>query len=137
MRPFGRDGLQPVTDQKRNWQSPAPGWDEIVPEVGPEPGDHVVRKRQWGAFYATDLDLQLRRSGIGTVILCGISTNLGAESTERDAYERGYQQVFVDDACAARTAEEHAFAFRTVFPRIGRVRSADEVIATLGGPPAA
>ncbi len=137
MRPFGRDGLQPVTDQKRNRQSPPPGWDEIVPEVGPEPGDHVVRKRQWGAFYGTDLDLQLRRRGIGTVILCGISTNLGAESTERDAYERGYQQVFVDDACAARTAEEHAFAFRTVFPRIGRVRSADEVIATLGGPPAA
>ena len=105
-------------------------------ELGPQPGDHVVRKRQWGAFYGTDLDLQLRRRGIGTVVLCGISTNFGVESTAGDAYERGYQQVFVEDACAARTAEGHAFVFRTVFSRIGRVRSADEVVAALGEPTA-
>ena len=133
----GRDGLRPVTDQQVSWPSPPPGWDEIVPELGPEPGDHVVRKRQWGAFYGTDLDLQLRRRGIGTVVLCGISTNFGVESTARDAYERGYQQVFVEDACAARTAEEHGFVFRTIFSRIGRVRSAEEVIAALGELPAA
>jgi nicotinamidase-related amidase len=58
------------------------------------------------------------------------------ESTARDAYERGYQQVFVEDACSARVAEDHAFVFRTVFPGIGRVRQADEVIRALGRPTA-
>ena len=132
--PDGRDGLRPVVDQPAAWSSPPPGWDEIVPELGPRDGDHVVRKRQWGAFYGTDLDLQLRRRGIGTILLCGISTNVGVESTARDAYERGYQQVFVEDACSARAAEDHAFVFRTVFPRIGRVRQADEVMRALGRP---
>ncbi len=132
----GRDGLRPLVDQPAPWPSPPPGWDEIVPELGPRDGDHVLRKRQWGAFYGTDLDLQLRRRGIGTIILCGISTNLGVESTARDAYERGYQQVFVEDACSARAAEDHAFVFRTVFPRIGRVRQAEEVLQALAGPTA-
>ncbi|MHB1640520.1 MAG: hydrolase [Candidatus Dormibacteria bacterium] len=130
----GRDGLRPVVDQPAPWQSPPQGWDEIVPELGPRAGDHVVRKRQWGAFYGTDLDLRLRRRGIETILLCGISTNVGVESTARDAYERGYQQVFVEDACSARAAEDHAFVFRTVFPRIGRVRQADEVMIALGRP---
>lgn len=129
--PDGRDGLRPVLDEPVQWRSPEPGWDEIVPPLGPKPGDHVVRKRQWGAFYGTDLDLQLRRRQVNTILLCGISTNLGVESTARDAYERGYQQVFVEDACAARTAEEHAFVFGTVFPRIGRARSTEEVVAAL------
>lgn len=51
-----------------------------------------------------------------------------------EAYKRGYQQVFVEDACSARAAEDHAFVFRTVFPRIGRVRQADEVMRALGRP---
>ncbi len=132
----GRDALHPVVDQPAPRPSPPPGWDEIVPELGPRDGDHVVRKRQWGAFYGTDLDLQLRRRGIGTIILCGISTNFGVESTARDAFERGYQQVFVEDACSARAAEDHAFVFRTIFPRIGRVRRTEEVLQALTGPTA-
>ena len=64
-------------------------------------------------------------------MLCGISTNLGVESTARDAYERGYQQIFVEDACAARSADEHSFVFKTVFSRIGRARSTEEVLAAL------
>lgn len=54
----GRDGLRPVVDQPAAWQDPPPGWDETVPELGPRAGDHAVRKRRWGAFYGTDLDLQ-------------------------------------------------------------------------------
>jgi len=84
-----------------------------------------------GAFYGTELDLQLRRRGVDTIILCGISTNAGVESTARDAYERGYQQVFVEDAMAARDAEEHRHTVTTLFPRIGRVRSTEDVLAAL------
>ncbi|HUY61315.1 MAG TPA: hydrolase [Candidatus Dormibacteraeota bacterium] len=133
LSPGGRDALRPVADEPGPSLPLQPGWDEILPELGPKDGDHVVRKRQWGAFYGTDLDLQLRRRGIGTIILCGISSNVGVESTARDAYERGYQQVFVEDACAARDAQAHAFVFRTVFPRIGRVRRSDEVMRALPG----
>ncbi len=129
--PDGKDALHPVTEPQPSRPPPVPGWDEFVPEIGPKAGDHVVRKRQWGAFYGTDLDLQLRRRGIDTIVLCGISTNFGVESTARDAYERGYNQIFVEDACTSRGAEDHAFPFRAIFPRIGVVRSTEDVLKAL------
>ena len=128
----GGDALHPITDAAPMARGPVPqGWSDIVPELGPEPGDIVITKRQWGAFYGTELDLQLRRRGIGTIVLCGISTTMGVESTARDAFERGYDQVFVEDAMSAREAAEHANAVATVFTRIGRVRSTAEVLAAL------
>jgi nicotinamidase-related amidase len=128
----GRDALRPQADIPAWQPGPRPpDWAEIVPELGPEPGDLVITKRQWGAFYGTELDLQLRRRGIDTILLAGISTNVGVESTARDAYERGYEQVFVEDAMAARDPDEHAHTIRTVFARIGRVRSTTEVLGAL------
>lgn len=112
-----------------------PGWFDIVPELGPEPGDVVIAKRQWGAFYGTDLDLQLRRRHIDTILLAGISTNIGVESTARDAYERGYQQVFASDAMAASTEADHVQTVTRILPRIGRVRITDRIVAALGGSP--
>ncbi len=83
----GKDALHPQTDTPAWQPGPRPAdWAEIVPELGPEPGDLVITKRQWGAFYGTELDLQLRRRGIDTILLAGISTNVGVESTARDAY---------------------------------------------------
>jgi nicotinamidase-related amidase len=128
----GKDGLQPLTDGKSqmNFQRPT-DWAEVVPELGPQPGDFVITKRQWGAFYGTELDLQLRRRKIETIVLCGISTNVGVESTARFAYEYGYQQVFVEDASAARSAEEHNHAMKTTFARMGRIRTTEELLAAL------
>jgi nicotinamidase-related amidase len=105
------------------------GWDQIVPELGPEPGDILVTKRNWGAFYGTDLDLHLRRRGITTLVLGGISTNMGVESTARAAHEHGYQLVLVEDVMAAQSAGNHAFAVTQIFPRLGLVRSTGEVLA--------
>ena len=107
------------------------GWDQHVDALGHDAGDIIITKRQWGAFYGTELDLQLRRRGIDTIVLCGISTSIGVESTARDAFERGYVQVFVEDAMACRDAVEHAHTVTTLFPRIGRVRSTAEVLAAL------
>ena len=131
--PDGKDGLKPVTDAPvpPGGRPPAVDFAEIVPQLAPQPGDVVITKRQWGAFYGTELDLQLRRRGVDTIILAGISTNVGVESTARDAYERGYQQVFVEDAMAAREAEDHRHTVRSLFPRIGRVRSTEDVLAAL------
>ena len=128
----GRDRLAPRADEA-GWgsQKPAPDFSELVPELGRQESDLVVTKRQWGAFYGTELDLELRRRGIRTIVLGGIATNFGVESTARSAYERGYEQVFVEDAMAGMTAEAHAFAVKTIFPRIGRVRSTAEVLAAL------
>ena len=104
---------------------------ELVPEAGFRDGDALVTKRQWGAFYGTDLDLQLRRRGVTTIVLAGIATEFGVESTARDAYERGYEIVFAEDAMTGRSAESHGNAVKRIFPRIGRVRATEEIVAAL------
>jgi len=133
--PDFRDALRPVADDP-TWtrsSAPPPDFAELAPELGPRAGDHVVTKRQWGAFHGTDLDVQLRRRGIKTIVLCGISTSIGCESTARAAYEHGYQQVFAEDAMATMAAAEHEHTVTRIFPRIGRVRSTAEIVAALGG----
>jgi len=129
--PDWKDALRPIADAAMPAQTPPPGWAEIVPEMGPKQGDFVITKRQWGAFYGTDLDLQLRRRGLAAIVLCGIATEFGVESTARDAYERGYQQVFAGDAMAGLTVESHANAVERIFPRLGRVRGTEEIVAAL------
>jgi len=127
-----KDALSPTTDTPaRSWDMPD-DWAELVPELEREESDFVITKHQWGAFYGTDLDLQLRRRGIDTIVLCGISTNIGVESTARFAYEFGYDQVFVEDATSAQSAEQHTSSMEAIFPRMGRVRSTEEVLAALG-----
>ena len=107
-------------------------WSDFIPELGPKDNDIVITKKQWGAFYGTDLDLQLRRRGLDTIVLCGISTNAGVESTARFAYEYSYQQIFAEDAMGARSAEEHANSVNYTLKRIGRVRSTEQILAALG-----
>jgi nicotinamidase-related amidase len=132
--PDGRDRLAPPADRTLAPPGPLPeGYADFPPELGPKPGDIVITKRQWGAFYGTELDLQLRRRGIRTLILGGIATTFGVESTARDAYERGYVQIFAEDAMAALSAEAHAFALANVLGRIGRVRSTRDILASLPG----
>ena len=123
------DALKQEVDLKFQMGQLPPDWTEIVAELGAEPSDLRVTKRQWGAFYGTELDLQLRRRGVTTIVLGGISTNIGVESTARAAYEHGYQLVLVEDAMASMSAEDHAFAIAKIFPRLGLVRSTEEVLA--------
>jgi len=106
-----------------------PDFADYVPELGPEPTDIKITKRQWGAFHGTELDLQLRRRGITTIVLAGIATNIGVESTARAALEHGYQLILVEDAMASRSEELHAFAIAKIFPMLGLVRSTEEVLA--------
>ncbi len=106
-------------------------WTDFVPELGPKEGDIIITKKQWGAFYGTDLELQLRRRGIDTIVLCGISTNHGVESTARFAYEFGFQQIFAEDAMSSRSEAEHRTSIETAFKRMGRVRSTAEILNSL------
>lgn len=105
---------------------------KLVPEAGAQPGDLHIVKRQWGAFHGTELDLQLRRRGIDTIVLCGVATNLGVESTGRSAWEHGYSLVFVHDAMTTFSAAMQDFACTTIFPRLGRVVGRADLLAALG-----
>lgn len=107
-----------------------PGFAEFVPEMTPTSSDIVITKRQWAAFHGTELEPQLRRRGVTTIVLCGVATNFGVEGTARIAYELGYQQVFAEDAMTASSEEEHR-ASLNILRRMGRVRSPEEVVQAL------
>ena len=106
---------------------------ELVPGLHRLSGDHVLLKRQRGAFYGTDLDQILRMRGIRTIVLGGVATNIGVESTAREAFDRRYAIVFAHDAMTSVSAEVHGFAIEKVFPLFGQVRSTDDVINALKG----
>jgi nicotinamidase-related amidase len=117
--------LRPKVDQPSNYSAFAAGWDEF-PEPPPA-SDIIVSKRQWGAFYGTDLDLQLRRRGVHTIVLGGIATNIGVESTARSAWEHGYDLAICEDLCADLRLETHAASFANIFPRISRVTTSEAI----------
>jgi nicotinamidase-related amidase len=119
------DALRTKVDQPGNWGALPPGWDEFPEPL--HPADVMVTKRQWGAFYGTDLDLQLRRRGVNTIVLGGIATSIGVESTARSAWEHGYDLVICEDLCADLSAETHASSFKHIFPRLARIANSEAV----------
>jgi nicotinamidase-related amidase len=127
----GKDRLDIPCDSPMTMKSLPADWSEISPDLGVQPGDHIVTKKQWGAFYGTDLELQLRRRGLDTIILGGIATCFGVESTARAAYERGFRQIFAQDAMSCLSAEGHEHALTRVFPRMGHVRNVAEILSAL------
>ena len=130
----GKDMLNPLVDNAPNWGGERPAdWADFIDEIKPTPNDIVITKRQWGAFYGTELDLQLRRRHIDTIVLCGISTNIGVEMTAREAYQHGYNLVLVEDAMSSQSKEEHDASVRFIFPRIGLVRSTGQVLKMMPG----
>ncbi|NSB14516.1 isochorismatase family protein [Clostridium beijerinckii] len=127
----GKDMAKPKTDLAPSGMKYQEGWDELIPEIAGGKNAHIVTKRQWGAFYGTDLDLQLRRRGIDTIVLGGISTNIGVDTTAREAFQHGYNQIFVEDAMTAISKEEHEYVCKYIFPRIGKIRTSEQVISLL------
>ena len=126
------DALQQPVDRPLPGPSQLPPeWAAFPAELEQAPGDIVVTKRQWGAFHGTELDLQLRRRGVKTVVIGGVATNMGVESTARQAWEHGYEVVFVEDGITSIDSQLHAFAMASLFPIIGRVRRSVGVLAGL------
>jgi len=122
---FG-DALRQPVDQPRPLHTLPVGWTELVDGLA-HPTDIRITKHQWGAFHGTDLDDQLRRRGITTMVLGGIATNFGVESTARQGWERGYAIVIAEDATASTTAEMHAFSIEKILPRISRVATSADI----------
>ncbi|WP_435132081.1 isochorismatase family protein [Actinacidiphila sp. bgisy144] len=107
------------------------GWADLVKELDQQPGDITVSKQQWGAFYGTGLDMELRRRGVTQIVLAGISTSIGVESTARDAFEAGYHVTIATDAVTDTDADAHANSVQRIFPRLGETGSTDEILALL------
>lgn len=104
------------------------GWDEFVPELGVKETDHIISKKQWGAFHGTDLDLQLRRRNIDTIVLCGIASGIGVDTTAREAFQHGYHLIFAIDAMTGFTKAEHEHVRNIIFPRMGRIRKTEDIL---------
>jgi nicotinamidase-related amidase len=122
----------PVDEPFRMGDGPFPAsLSEIAPSAGFQPGDVLITKRHWGALGGTDLEEQVRSRGVDTVVLAGISTNAGVESTLRQGTGLGYAFVTVEDACSSHDAEQHWFAITNIFPCLSHVRSTSEVLAAL------
>ena len=107
---------------------------ELVPASGVQSSDLVITKRHWSAFSGTDLEVILKKSGRKTLVMGGIATNFGVESTARAAVGLGFGVVFVEDATSSIDAQAHEFAFNAIFPMLGRVRKTSEVIEALPYP---
>lgn len=116
---------QPAMDPKA--PPPPPSASELVPEAGFHPGDVLITKRFWDAFISTPLKEELLARQIDTVLLTGISTHIGVESTARTAAALGFHVVLIEDATSSSSAEAHAYAIKTIFPRLARVRTAADL----------
>ncbi|MGK4585573.1 hydrolase [Kitasatospora sp. HPMI-4] len=127
----GSDAVPGRTEAPRRAGGLPEGWDVIVDDLAGRPGDITVTKRNWGAFHGTDLDLQLRRRGITQVVLAGIATSIGVESTARAAHEHGYHVTLATDAMADMDQEAHRNSIERIFPRLGETGTTAEIVELL------
>ncbi len=107
------------------------GWTELCPELDARPEDHRVTKRTWGAFTNTDLEVHLKRLGVTEVVVIGVATSAGVESTARHAHELGFNVALAVDAMTDMSEEAHTNSVVRIFPRLGETATTQEMIAVL------
>jgi nicotinamidase-related amidase len=112
--------------------TPPPGADQIVGQLAGNADDIIVTKRNWGAFHGTDLDVHLRRRGVTQIVLTGVATSIGVESTARAAYEHGYHVTLATDAMTDLSAAAHDNSLNWIFPRLGESGTTAEILELLG-----
>ena len=106
-------------------------WSELVPELEQHPGDHIVTKQRWSAFPGTTLDRYLRERGVTQIVLTGIATSIGVESTARNAYDHGYNVTLVVDAMTDLHADAHRHSVEKIFPRLGESTTTEHLLRLL------
>lgn len=127
----GGDMLKSRTDAAAPSGPRPPDFAELCDEIGSGSTDIMITKRQWDAFYGTELDLQLRRRKVTGIVLAGISTSIGVESTARHARELAYEVAIARDAVTDMSREAQENSIERIFPRLGQVDTTDAIIAAL------
>jgi nicotinamidase-related amidase len=124
---FGRelDGEEPV-----HCVEGTPGV-EIVPDLAPQPGDFLIIKRRYSAFFATDLDLLLRGLGVDTLVLTGAATDVCVRATAQDAQQLNYWVIVPEECVAGTSVEQHRAALRNIAYILGKVLPLGTVMSTL------
>jgi nicotinamidase-related amidase len=90
-----------------------------------------VTKRTWGAFTNTGLDQHLRKLGVTQVVIAGVATSVGVESTARHAYENGFHVTLAVDAMTDTSPDTHTNSISRIFPRLGETGTTREIIDLL------
>ncbi len=119
------------SEQMRAMPVLPPGWAELVPELNKQPTDHCITKKTWGAFTATGLEDWLKAQGITQIVLTGVATSIGVESTARQAVEAGFNVAFAIDAMTDMSAEAHANSLTRIFPRVGETGTTADIVKVL------
>jgi nicotinamidase-related amidase len=108
---------------------------DVLAELDPRPEDYYIVKYRWSAFFQTYLDLALRTRGIDTVIISGGSTDVGVASTLYSGRDLDYNLIVASDACGtSHDQRAHDMLMQSVFPRMSRVRTTDQVIEMIQKP---
>ncbi|HET9173088.1 MAG TPA: cysteine hydrolase [Actinospica sp.] len=116
------------TESPRHRGELPPEYAELLPELDVQPGDVLVTKTTWGAFTNTSLHETLQGLGVTQVVLTGVATQIGVESTARSAFEHGYHVVLVTDAMTSTDTVAHDHSIEHIFPRLGETGTTDEVL---------
>ena len=125
----GKDVLTPNSMRQLQGKKMPDDFSDFAENLNVEDNDFIVNKRGFSAFFGTDLDLQLRRRGIDTIVIGGIATHAGVDTTARDAYQLGYDQIFITDMMSAQAEELHKFPIEHLFPIMGQTMTTEEFIS--------
>ena len=108
------------------------GWTDLLPELNQQPGDKTVTKYTWGAFHNTDLAAHLAELGVTQVVVGGVATSIGVESTARQAHEHGFHVTLVTDAMTDLNPAAHDNTISHIFPMLGETGTTKDILAFLG-----
>jgi nicotinamidase-related amidase len=126
------DGVPPGrTEQSHHVREFPAGWTDLIPELNRQPSDHLVTKRTRGAFTDTGLEKYLRQRHVTQVVIAGVATGSGVESTARHAHELGFNVALAIDAMTDMDADVHHNSITRIFPKLGETGTAQEIIASL------
>jgi len=124
LRPWPHDDCNPTVHgaTEGSWEQ------KVIDEIAPQPQDYIIPKYRWNTFHQTYFDLALRSRGIDTIIISGGAVDVGVASTVYSARDHDYNIIVVRDACSNSHEDSMAALMNTVFPRLARVRTTDQVV---------
>jgi len=126
------DGVPPGrAEQSRAPREFPAGWADLIPELNQQPSDHVVTKRTRGAFTNTDLEHYLRQNGVTQVVVTGVATGAGVESTARHAHELGFNVALAIDAMTDMDADIHHNSVTRIFPKMAETGTTQQFLDLL------